>query len=73
MPHVQDRFLRRIRGSREVPGVKEIIGQNARLKILGVVFKGRERKAGRGFLMEMLYRYGGIESASDWGDDGGEL
>jgi len=68
---VQDRFLRRIRVSREIPGVKGIIGQIAPGKILGVVSeetgvsseelkrKG-ERAVGRGLLMEMLYRYGGL-------------
>ena len=68
---VQGRFLKRIRGSREIPGVKGIIGQIAPAKILGVVSKETgvsgeelkrkgERGVGRGLLMEMLYRYGGM-------------
>jgi hypothetical protein len=68
---VQGRFLGRIRGSREIPGVRGIIGQIAPGKILGVVSKETgvsreelkrrgERVVGRGLLMEMLYRHGGL-------------
>ncbi len=68
---IRDRFLRKIRKSREVPGVQGIIGQVVPAKILGVVWKetgGKgedlkkkgERGIGRGLLMEMLYRYGGL-------------
>jgi REP element-mobilizing transposase RayT len=68
---VRDRFLKRIRESREVPGFKGIISRTAPAKILGVVCKEMgvngeelqkkgERRIGRGLLMEMLYRYGGL-------------
>ena len=68
---VQGRFLKAIRESREVPGVRGIIGQIAPAKILVVVsketgIKGEDLKKkggrgiGRGLLMEMLYRYGGL-------------
>ncbi|MCX5906882.1 MAG: hypothetical protein NTY64_06775 [Deltaproteobacteria bacterium] len=68
---VQDLFLKKARSSREVPAVKGILGQIAPMKILGVIsgatgVKGEELKKkgerglGRGLLMEMLYRYGGL-------------
>ena len=71
MEGVRDRFLKRVRASREVPGFKGIISQIAPAKILGVVCKETgvkgeelqkkgERGIGRGLLMEMLYRYGGL-------------
>jgi putative transposase len=68
---VRDRVLKGVRKSREVPGLKGIISQIAPGKILGVVCKETgvkgeelrkkgERRIGRGLLMEMLYRYGGL-------------
>jgi len=71
MEGVRGRFLKRIRKSREVPGFKGIISRTAPGKILGVVSKETgvneeelqrkgERGIGRGLLMEMLYRYGGL-------------
>jgi hypothetical protein len=71
MEGVRDRFLKKARESREVPGFKGIIGQIAPAKILGVVCKETgvngdelqkkgEREIGRGLLMEMLYRYGAL-------------
>ena len=68
---VRDWFLKRVRKPREVPGFKGIISQIAPAKILGVVSKEAgvdreelqkkgERGLGRGLLMEMLYRYGGL-------------
>jgi predicted XRE-type DNA-binding protein len=71
MEGVRDRFLRRVRESREVPGFKGIISRTLPAKILGVVCeemgvngeelqKKGERGIGRGLLMEMLYRYGGL-------------
>jgi len=68
---VRDRFLKRSMKHREVPAVRGIIGQVAPTKILGVVSretgvseeelqKRGEREVGRGVLMEMLYRYGGL-------------
>lgn len=71
MEGVRDRFLKRVRESREVPGFRGIISRTAPAKILGVVCKETgvnteelqmkgERGIGRGLLMEMLYRYGGL-------------
>ena len=68
---VRDQFLRKGMRYREIPGVRGIIGQIAPAKILGIVSKetgdsGEELKkkggrgVGRGLLMEMLYRYGGL-------------
>jgi predicted XRE-type DNA-binding protein len=68
---VRDRFLKKGMKQREVPAVRGIIGQVAPAKILGVVSretgvseeelqKRGERGVGRGLLMEMLYRYGGL-------------
>jgi hypothetical protein len=71
MVGVRARFLKRVRESREVPGFKGIISRTAPARILGVVCKETgvngeelekkgERGIGRGLLMEMLYRYGGL-------------
>jgi putative transposase len=68
---IQDLFLKKAWSSREVPAVKGILGQVAPVKILGLVSKETgvkeeelqkkgERGIGRGLLMEMLYRYGGL-------------
>ncbi len=68
---VRDLYLRKGRSSREVPAVKGILGQIAPKKIMRMISgatgvkeeelkKKGERGVGRGLLMEMLYRYGGL-------------
>ncbi len=74
---VRDRFLKRVRESREVPGLKGIIRQIAPAKILGVVSQrdggqwgraaeeGGKRNRAWAFDGDAVSIWG-IESAGDW-------
>lgn len=68
---IKDRFLRKTVRDREVPAIRKVIRQVAPPRILNAVSKvtgvGRKelmrrglRQVSRGLVMEMLYRYGGL-------------